>query len=70
MFGRKHRREIDSDLVTGMNVSILLNKSTGERYISLDGEFIDEDTFRLVMSPNLAKQVINTMREQMEAEGL
>lgn len=57
MFGKKKTREQESDLVRIVDVSLMMNKVDGSRCVDLDGEFVDGDTFHLIMSEKLAKEM-------------
>ena len=70
-FGTKSRLKTEpSDLVMMMDVSIMMDKTDGRRFVALEGDSLDGDTLRFMLSPKFARSIAETILKYLDEEKL
>ena len=70
-FGTKSRLKTEpSDLVMMMDVSIMMDKTDGRRFVALEGEYMDGDNLRFLLSPKFARSIAETILKYLDEEKL
>ena len=67
MLGRKPKvnEPVKPPIVKEVDVALLMDKAAGDRYIELEGVFMTDERFHLVVSEGLALEMVDLIKEYL-----